>query len=94
MVDVYQYWTDRSCCSIVRIQLRVLRYKPWDKKERSEYLLSLISYLLSPNGGVAQLGEHLPCKQGVKGSNPFISTIKDKTLRDGRTEKPERKTGL
>ena len=25
------------------------------------------------NGGVAQLGEHLPCKQGVKGSNPFIS---------------------
>ena len=24
-------------------------------------------------GGVAQLGEHLPCKQGVKGSNPFIS---------------------
>ena len=26
------------------------------------------------NGGVAQLGEHLPCKQGVKGSNPSIST--------------------
>ena len=26
-------------------------------------------------GGIAQLGEHLPCKQGVKGSNPFISTI-------------------
>ena len=26
-------------------------------------------------GGVAQLGEHLPCKQGVKGSNPSISTI-------------------
>ena len=25
-------------------------------------------------GGVAQLGEHLPCKQGVVGSNPFIST--------------------
>ena len=26
-------------------------------------------------GGVAQLGEHLLCKQGVIGSNPFISTI-------------------
>ena len=26
------------------------------------------------HGGIAQLGEHLPCKQGVKGSNPFIST--------------------
>ena len=28
-------------------------------------------------GGIAQLGEHLPCKQGVKGSNPFISTELD-----------------
>ena len=27
-----------------------------------------------PYGGVAQLGEHLPCKQGVMGSNPIIST--------------------
>ena len=26
------------------------------------------------NGGVAQLGEHLLCKQGVIGSIPFIST--------------------
>ena len=25
-------------------------------------------------GGVAQLGEHLPCKQGVESSNLFIST--------------------
>ena len=25
-------------------------------------------------GGVAQLGEHLLCKQGVIGSIPFIST--------------------
>ena len=28
------------------------------------------------NGGVAQLGEHLPCKQGVMGSNPIISTMR------------------
>ena len=26
------------------------------------------------NGGLAQLGEHLPCKQGVESSNLFIST--------------------
>ena len=26
-------------------------------------------------GGVAQLGEHLLCKQGVIGSIPFISTM-------------------
>ena len=27
------------------------------------------------------MGEHLPCKQGVKGSNPFISTIKERSLK-------------
>ena len=32
----------------------------------------LIKY--KPNGGVAQLGEHLPCKQGVKSSNLSVST--------------------
>ena len=31
--------------------------------------------ILEPYGGVAQLGEHLPCKQGVRGSNPLISTF-------------------
>ena len=25
-------------------------------------------------GGIAQLVEHLPCKQGVSGSTPLIST--------------------
>ena len=36
------------------------------------------------NGGVAQLGEHLLCKQGVIGSIPFIST----TLWQERAMKP------
>ena len=27
-------------------------------------------------GGIAQLGEHLLCKQGVSGSIPLISTIR------------------
>ena len=31
-----------------------------------------------PDGGVAQLVEHLLCKQGVIGSNPFTSTIQKK----------------
>ena len=26
------------------------------------------------DGGIAQLGEHLLCKQGVNGSIPFVST--------------------
>ena len=32
------------------------------------------------HGGVAQLGEHLPCKQGVMGSNPIISIKKVERL--------------
>ena len=39
-------------------------------------------------GGVAQLGEHLPCKQGVMGSNPIISTTRQ--CRDPKREKMER----
>ena len=31
------------------------------------------------NGGIAQLGEHLLCKQGVIGSIPIISTKGDWT---------------
>ncbi len=42
------------------------RWLPDHKKCKSERLT---------NGDVAQLGEHLPCKQGVKGSNPSISMI-------------------
>ena len=29
------------------------------------------------HGGVAQLGEHLPCKQGVKSSNLSISIARE-----------------
>jgi hypothetical protein len=32
------------------------------------------------HGDVAQLGEHLPCKQGVEGSKPFVSTEEDPTM--------------
>ena len=37
-------------------------------------------------GGVAQLGEHLPCKQGVMGSNPIISTSRKAKRRQVRTD--------
>ena len=30
----------------------------------------------APHGDVAQLGEHLLCKEGVRGSSPLISTIR------------------
>ena len=31
-------------------------------------------WLPDSHGGIAQLGEHLPCKQGVSGSIPLVST--------------------
>ena len=37
-------------------------------------LFTILKSLLPLNGGVAQLGEHLLCKQGVSGSIPLIST--------------------
>ena len=33
----------------------------------------------NPFGGLAQLGERLPCKQEVTGSIPVLSTIKKET---------------
>ena len=32
------------------------------------------------NGGIAQLGEHLPCKQGVASSNLAVSTGFERSL--------------
>ena len=34
------------------------------------------------NGGLAQLGEHLPCKQGVESSNLLVSIRKQLLLND------------
>ena len=47
-----------------------------EREERSFFFLvrTRETRPIRPDGGVAQLGEHLPCKQGVMGSNPIIST--------------------
>ena len=37
----------------------------------------------NPFGGLAQLGERLPCKQEVSGSIPLISTKPEWSQRDG-----------
>src|SRR5574344_391847 len=39
------------------------------------YLHHLVEVFKTPRGGIAQLGEHLLCKQRVNGSIPFTSTI-------------------
>ena len=64
------------------------------KKEfpKKSFLTNIIKYVLiincqrftydrRENGGVAQLGEHLPCKQGVKSSNLSVSTELQKVLK-------------
>ena len=52
-------------CLILRVLKRTFKS---GGKENSERPVSV------RHGGVAQLGEHLLCKQGVIGSIPFIST--------------------
>ena len=46
-----------------------------ESEERKHYCLILKAQKPS-HGGVAQLGEHLPCKQGVKSSNLSVSIVK------------------
>ena len=50
------------------------RWLPEQNKQNSEWLWKA-PYRGCPDGDVAQLGEHLPCKQGVKGSIPSISIM-------------------
>ena len=58
---------------MVRVHLGLPSSQKWRTTEKKQ---TLILY-----GGVAQLGEHLPCKQGVMGSNPIISTKTQKSLK-------------
>ena len=48
----------------------------------------------SKYGGVAQLGEHLLCKQGVIGSNPFISTSPAEAMAEEETKRARGKPPL
>ena len=60
---------------------------------RSEFMCEAQFICEATYGGVAQLGEHLPCKQGVMGSNPIISTNQLRNWsREGRNRKDPLKT--
>ena len=45
-------------------------------------------------GGIAQLGEHLLCKQGVIGSIPIISTKLTGDGQEPRQDAPNKNMGL
>ena len=62
--------------------MRSVQAKAYEYGSRSCSILNDYSSFKEENpgyGGVAQLGEHLPCKQGVMGSNPIISSPEART---------------
>ena len=61
------------CCSILSDRKVTQKMERRKQREKIPFHFSFFT-ITSSYGGVAQLGEHLPCKQGVKGSIPFIST--------------------
>ena len=51
--------------------------KPTMNSKEFKWIMDYSSLFINTRyGGIAQLGEHLLCKQGVSGSIPLISTIK------------------
>ena len=58
-------------CTAENTLLETARKDRWLPDLKRKYSISY--NIESTYGGVAQLGEHLPCKQGVKSSNLSIS---------------------
>ena len=58
-----------------------IKFAQDEEKRRSQYLVygeEALTQYKTNFGGVAQLGEHLPCKQGVRSSILLISTTHSK----------------
>ena len=53
-----------------------------------------VPFRLFTCGGVAQLGEHLPCKQGVRSSTLLISTTPTKVGHEAKAEHHLKTYGL
>ena len=64
----------RSAEDTVLATVRENRSKPTPKEPSACSACFGKMVIPSMYGGVAQLGEHLLCKQGVMGSSPIIST--------------------
>ena len=68
-------WVARSPSVRLRLRAEDLRRPParWDNGFEGRSALHLKEH----DGDVAQLGEHLLCKQEVTGSIPVVSTTRD-----------------
>ena len=66
--------------SLVRIRPPLPKQGPLVKRSRHRPFTAVTRVRFSqgsPNGELAQLGEHLPYKQGVTGSSPVLPTTKN-----------------
>ena len=72
-----------TCRSLFNLEGAIERLCTFKRGKEKISILMPCSY-----GGVAQLGEHLPCKQGVRSSILLISTKgRRKTKNDDRRQK-------
>ena len=76
----------RSYCSILKDRTFPESWIPGIEILQDRINLQKQREKAKPHGGVAQLGEHLPCKQGVRGSIPLISTKSGRRTRERSTE--------
>ena len=61
--------SEHKCRSLFNLEGAIERLCTFKRGKEKIFILMPCSY-----GGVAQLGEHLPCKQGVRSSILLIST--------------------
>ena len=57
----------------IRVDIDVQFYGATHFSETEESGIKEVARVYITNGGLAQLGEHLPCKQGVESSNLLVS---------------------
>ena len=77
---------EHKCRSLFNLEGAIERLCTFKRGKEKISILMPCSY-----GGVAQLGEHLPCKQGVRSSILLIST---KGRRKTKKRRPSPKTNM
>ena len=76
----------RDACIGANIDVQFYGATLLTEMERSG--IEVAAHVHITNGGLAQLGEHHPCKQGVESSNLLVSTCKLKSLHDTKEWRP------
>ena len=75
--------SEHKCRSLFNLEGAIERLCTFKRGKEEISILMPCSY-----GGVAQLGEHLPCTQGVRSSILLISTTTERLNREKRDRQP------